>query len=174
MTLLKIVVRASDPPVANSDQQPVAISISSAEHGEVDADSRAPFNAQDLSIVLRALDVDRGLSVSFAPEESEALSRWGVITTPGAAPGNAGVILGADEIHFEILQQVVTQRLYDALFPTERARSILGQALDQTPAHEVLHIRLETPSEGAGNLILSQHPWELLSTVTVGDGWAVG
>jgi CHAT domain-containing protein len=130
-------------------------------HGDIKAEVDLPFDAQETSIVARALDINADVKRRFSAEDAAILQMWGVLVRP--SPLNEAMFLEANDLHREKLRALVHKRLYDALLkPLEKTLNACFVHLhDQGETPPVLHIHLEMWSD---QVALFQFPWELLHT----------
>jgi hypothetical protein len=143
----------------------VRVQMESEAGGQARGRAPVPFTLAELSVVLRALEINRAISEFFDREELDLLRTWGVVPGDFEAGASGQVKLGEEDIYFEELLGLVQERLYRTLFPTPEMNYGLAQTMGAIPPGQALHIRLELP---AGNrhhpqdTQLFQYPWETL------------
>jgi hypothetical protein len=171
-TQLKVIMSVTGEAVAETEGRPLHLALEGAQVGQIDGRSQMPFGQRDLAIILRALELNHSVRASFTPQELVRLQAWGVLAKDLEIQDQAWIVLEESDIHVDKLLTMVQQRLYHTLFPDEKQRNALHAALASLGPREALHLRLELPAGGAGevaNVQLFQYPWEVLSYA--GDFW---
>ena len=156
---MRIIISRLGPESSETELQAWSVQLSVLSGGEETCDTHAPFTRRDLSIVLRALDVNRSATSAFAQEEVDRLREWGVVggAVPDAAEGR--VVLNEAGLDLRALLGLVQSHLYDTVFPTEESRRLLYSAITTTPLNEALHVQLQADSR---EVLVFQQPWEVL------------
>jgi hypothetical protein len=146
-------------------EEQVRVQMESEAAGQARGRAPVPFTPAELSVVLRALEIDRALSEFFDPEELDLLRTWGVVPGEFGAGAGGQVELADEDLTFERLLDLVQGRLYRTLFPTPEMEGTLKTTLAAVPAGQALHIRLELPAgdhHHPRDTQLFQYPWETL------------
>lgn len=121
----------------------------------------------ELSVVIRALEINRALSGTFDKHEWQFLQQWKVVRGAFNPTEPSGEIrLSEAEIDgFQLIKQV-QEKLFYILFPRdystfERQLEVVLAEINKRRSNKFLHIRLEIPSR-KDNEPLHQLPWEIL------------
>ena len=128
-------------------------------HGEQRIRVRLPFDEQQVSIIVRALDLNASsyLKRQFSAEESCILSAWGLVTDN--PPAGGPLLITGEGLHRERLRDLVRGKLYETLFSPLRAELAADFVQLRLRGERVLHVHLEMWSD---QVTLFQFPWELL------------
>jgi uncharacterized protein YjbI with pentapeptide repeats len=121
----------------------------------------------ELSVVVRTLEINRAISGTFDKNEWQFLKQWGVVHGEFKPTEQSGEIkLSETEIDLDQLIRQVQEKLFYLLFPRED--STFGQQLEVVLTelnnrrdNKILHIRLEISSK-KDCVVLHQLPWEIL------------
>lgn len=142
----------------------ILVDVEHPAGGQTDALTQFPFNRQQLSVLLRVLEISRSVQETFDLDEWSQLETWQVTAAPFTADANGEMRATENEILGGPLLKLVQEQLYDLLFGAEPARQLLNLALSQVQPREALHLELHLPpGHRAEDLLLNQIPWEVLS-----------
>ncbi len=156
-TFLKILLRAIDDRVLVDLEHPAG--------GQTDTLTEFPFSKEQLSILLRALEISRSVRDTFDRDEWGQLETWGSATRPFTADAGEEMWATADNLLSKPLLKLAQERLFQLLFGAEPARQLLNLALSQTQPRQALHLQLHLPpGTRPEEQLLSQYPWEVLGS----------
>ncbi len=125
------------------------------------------FTPAELSVAVRALEVNRALPETFDQAEWRTLREWNVVKGEFSPSEDSGEIkLREAEIDITQLRKRVQEKLFYTLFPVEdkefeKQLEVALYELAKQENNKILHIRLEIPSKKK-NELLHQLPWEVL------------
>jgi hypothetical protein len=129
-------------------------------YGHVQTKVSPPFDEEQLSVVVRALDLNATeyLKREFAREEAQLLRDWGLLFD---APGSSQTLtIAGSQLQREKLRDLVRRKLYQTLFfPLQTVLAAHFAHLRARGAERVLHVHLEMWSD---QVALFQLPWEML------------
>ncbi|MCP4699478.1 MAG: hypothetical protein GY862_21920, partial [Gammaproteobacteria bacterium] len=159
---LNILLELADPQDA-SHKPRLTVTLEGDECGEeIPQHTDTPFSAEQLSILLRALEISAAKAHQFTSREAAYLHQAHIINSipPGSENGRAE--LTSEQLDGDKLHRFICDDLRQALFGTPKLREALVReqaAFAKAPDSEAFHIHLKIRDT---QIQLFAYPWELL------------